>query len=544
MDSAFSPERLLEADRGFGSFHSPILVARHLSRVRPMFEAAVKLALERVHEDDVWLVNALETAERINGRELLEWMRMPAGMPEGTPAFLIDERERLLASLRYLDAGDGIHDQDDADLLAARLEDLAAIEQAIWSPSTASGRGSSIPFPQPSLPNKQDPPSGEAVGDDSFPGGRTLLAQLPPDVCLLEYFAVEGRIHVFVAETGRVVSVFGLEIGVKEVRNAIVTAQVGIRMRQNAARYRVLEDDLDIPMPIMDLASLPYLYDRLVAPIAHQLKDKHRLWVVMDACMADLPYEALFFLTKQHSVDTPHFLVEDVAITRLPSLAVLHRIRRIAAAPWKPYVTNVPEQAGGPTGSHLEAQEVGIRLRTPVESGDLAALLANLSVSSWLHVSSHSDVSAHLTHLQGLALANGYLHPANLPRLRLSMAVLSACGTCEGDCVPQAPWAGLCGAFLARGTRTVVASGWPVAVEATRRLMEAFYEALRAGASADMALQSAQLHVMRQYSAHPFFWAAFRLIGDGACSLPPESDTPTNRVHADSPTTAGGKEHP
>ncbi len=532
MDNDFSPIRILEAERGFGSLKSPVLVSRHINRFRPLYEEAAKRALERAHESDVWLVHALETAERINGRVLLEWMNGPAGMPAGTPVSLIEKRDKLLEGLRYLDAGGDSHAGEDAESLSAALEMLAQVEQAIWS-SPGAGDGTLVPpssSPNPS--DGQDLAQDDVTDADSLPGGRDLLLQIPADTCLFEYFAIAGRVHVFVAEYGRVTAAYGLDIGVSEVRDAILSASLGIRLRQNAATYRTLEDKFGITLPTWDLESLPYLHEHLVAPLAHHLQEKVRLWVVLDDSMADLPFETLFRKITDESGPMPHFLAEDVAITRLPSLAVLHRITQAPVAPWKPYVTNVPVQAGGPAGSHMEAAAVGALLHTPVASGDLGDLLACLPDASWLHVSSHADVSAHLTHLQALALANGYLTPSSLPPLQLSMAVLSACSTSEGDCLPQAPWAGLCGAFLVRGTHAVVASGWPVSVEATCRLMDAFYLALHTGAPADRALQTAQLAVMRQYSAHPYYWAAFRLIGDGTCHLPTAIVSSEHHEHA------------
>jgi CHAT domain-containing protein len=44
--------------------------------------------------------------------------------------------------------------------------------------------------------------------------------------------------------------------------------------------------------------------------------------------------------------------------------------------------------------------------------------------------------------------------------------------------------------------------------------MERFYRALRAGLPKGKALQAAQLALLADKGVHPYFWAAFQLVGD------------------------------
>ena len=74
-------------------------------------------------------------------------------------------------------------------------------------------------------------------------------------------------------------------------------------------------------------------------------------------------------------------------------------------------------------------------------------------------------------------------------------------------------------AFLLAGSRAVVMSLWPVASQATERLMVRFYSNLHAGQDAQDALRSAKLALRdeaRRKNApeqHPFFWAPFVVFG-------------------------------
>ena len=75
---------------------------------------------------------------------------------------------------------------------------------------------------------------------------------------------------------------------------------------------------------------------------------------------------------------------------------------------------------------------------------------------------------------------------------------------------------GLGRAFLAAGAASLLISLWPVEDNATNELMKLFYQHLLAGESKAQALRAAQCSLLHQKAGytHPYFWAAFRLVGD------------------------------
>lgn len=76
---------------------------------------------------------------------------------------------------------------------------------------------------------------------------------------------------------------------------------------------------------------------------------------------------------------------------------------------------------------------------------------------------------------------------------------------------------GLGRAFLAAGARSLVMSLWPVEDNATNELMQLFYQNLLKGGTKAEALRAAQCDLLLRTSSiytHPYFWAAFRLVGD------------------------------
>ncbi|MFH1919801.1 MAG: CHAT domain-containing tetratricopeptide repeat protein, partial [Planctomycetota bacterium] len=169
------------------------------------------------------------------------------------------------------------------------------------------------------------------------------------------------------------------------------------------------------------------------------------------------------------------------------------------------------------------------------------------------------DVTAlHPGLLSGLALAganvphrpgldNGILTAEEVAALDLEhveLAVLSACETGLGPVAGGEGVLGLQRAFQVSGTRTVVASLWKVSDEATRLLMERFYENLWGKKLGKLeALREAQLSMLREdprqsptllaegpqrgltivtkngpaekpRGVPPYYWAAFVLSGD------------------------------
>jgi CHAT domain-containing protein/tetratricopeptide (TPR) repeat protein len=79
--------------------------------------------------------------------------------------------------------------------------------------------------------------------------------------------------------------------------------------------------------------------------------------------------------------------------------------------------------------------------------------------------------------------------------LHADLVVLSGCATGDGSAVRGEGVLGLTYAFLANGSRTVVASLWPIQDASTARLMNEFYNAYRASGNAADALRHAQLRV-------------------------------------------------
>jgi len=108
------------------------------------------------------------------------------------------------------------------------------------------------------------------------------------------------------------------------------------------------------------------------------------------------------------------------------------------------------------------------------------------------------------------------IYDLNLNNCKL--VVLSGCdtgtlGSLSGE--PDDIVGSLATAFRVAGANTILASLWKAHDEATKIIMENFYQNLKSGLNKAESLRKAQLALKEnpQYS-HPLFWSVFNLIGD------------------------------
>jgi CHAT domain-containing protein len=130
---------------------------------------------------------------------------------------------------------------------------------------------------------------------------------------------------------------------------------------------------------------------------------------------------------------------------------------------------------------------------------------------------------------------DGLLDASEIAGLRLNadLVVLSACNTAEAKSkFGGEALSGLAESFFYAGARSVIASHWHVPSTATANLMVGMMQRLTSAPSGGTAeaLRQSQLVLMdRDETAHPFFWAAFTVIGDGGQLSPAVADATSDK---------------
>jgi CHAT domain-containing protein len=270
------------------------------------------------------------------------------------------------------------------------------------------------------------------------------------------------------------------------------------------------------------------LYGRIFSPVAEQLRGKSVVGIVPDGVLWGVPLQALVGPDGRH-------VLEDHAIFYAPSLTALREIRqRRARTP----ATNAAVLAfGAPAAekfagalaplldSAREVELVGAvygRGASAVSTGAAARKSVWMrEAPRWgvLHLATHGEVNTNNPLYSYLVLSDGVIEAREILGLDLhaQLVVLSACETGLGSVTSGEGLIGLSWAFLVAGSPAALVSQWKVDSRSTGELMAEFHRAYRAGGyAAARALQRAALATIRVPGYHhPFYWAAFVVLGAG-----------------------------
>jgi len=120
---------------------------------------------------------------------------------------------------------------------------------------------------------------------------------------------------------------------------------------------------------------------------------------------------------------------------------------------------------------------------------------------------------------QSDTLNDGYLHAFELFNMEMNpeFVVLSACNTGFGELAKGEGIQSLAYAFAYAGCPSIVMSQWQVDDESTSKLMKYFYRNLSEGMDKSSALRNAKLEFLKEPGnpyANPSYWGAFVLVGD------------------------------
>jgi CHAT domain-containing protein len=308
-----------------------------------------------------------------------------------------------------------------------------------------------------------------------------------------------------------------------------------------------------------DVGTARELYGILWAPLADHLGDVAHVLIVPDGPLESLPFAALVTRDAPSRASEAElrelpWLVEQHALTTLPSVGVLAALRRTAppSRADRPFVG-----FGDPvlTAARSGVTGLGALRRLPETARELRAMASALSAAAAdVHLGPNATEaavrSAALEHYRVVAFSTHGLKAGELPgvaepalvltppahpsreddgllttseiaplRMDADWVVLSACNTAADDGTPRGEGlSGLARAFFFAGSRAVVVSHWAVSSSATVELMTKLFDAVRQHHVAPAeALRRAMRAVRRDQKhpeyAHPYYWAPFVVAG-------------------------------
>ena len=359
------------------------------------------------------------------------------------------------------------------------------------------------------LRERVTPATNEAAA--AMRGGPPEVAQmsaaLRPGEAVIEFHSLEQRLLAWVIRPS----------GITAFTIAQSRDQLGARIE--AFRDAIIRRDKNSAALGRELHTL------LIAPLG--LGASERLIVV--------PHGALHYLPFQALADSRGYLIEHHAVSYAPSAGVALQLSRRPQAGANTFVAfgnpGTDEKLALPAAER-EVQQIGalfndkkIYIKNEASTSQFRSQAGNGAI---LHVAAHAEVDL-IDPLQSRILLapekndTGFLNARQVYDVDLknvSLVTLSACESGLGRIAKGDEIQGFTRAFLSAGASALFVSLWPVADESTEQLMTGLYRDLAAGKEAALALQAAQIKVLKQPQfAHPFFWAPFDLVGNGHLRL-------------------------
>jgi CHAT domain-containing protein/tetratricopeptide (TPR) repeat protein len=387
---------------------------------------------------------------------------------------------------------------------------------------------------------------------------RDVVSLLDQNTAVLEYVVTDDQVFLFVinkkSETEVTVHPFTLGIKKQELERKVGDFRKLVEEKSN--NFRTSASDL---------------YDILLGKAGAAIADKSAIIIIPDGILWNLPFQAL-------QTPTQRYLIEDLVISYVPSLAALKELRRkhderasrlsprgqagigtevgngSLLAVGNPTLGRTYSKAGSQSSLCVQRDSLQPIPESEAEINQIVRLYKSGRTETMSYVgpaASESNVVRAIGNYQIVHLAThgvldnrnpmdsyivlspnsrgtaqyGSLNARDMMTLKLkaSLVVLSACETAGGRFGEGEGLLGMTWALAAAGTPTVVASQWPVNSCSTVDLMVEFHRRLRDrfvvnGPNLNVAenLRQASFALMRtdKYQ-HPFYWAGFIVVGDG-----------------------------
>ena len=333
---------------------------------------------------------------------------------------------------------------------------------------------------------------------------REIQAAVPENTLLVEFYAARNTFYACLVSRKQLKIVPVADV--MKVREKLRLLQLQL------AKFRLGEDyirALERPLLQATQAHLEELYALLIAPLRSQLNAEHLVFV---------PHSFLHYLPFHALSDGTRYLIDDFTISYAPSGSIFALCQEKACPTdgGESLVLAVPD-ARAP---HIEeegrfvAQALGgARLFLGNEATE-ERLKEFGPKSRFIHIATHGYFRQDNPMFSSIRLGDSLLSLFDFYQLHLNteLVTLSGCGTGMNVVIGGDELIGLVRGLLYAGAQTLMVSLWEVHDQSTAEFMRDFYTAYGQTANKAGALREA-LTNLRRKRPHPYYWAAFALVG-------------------------------
>lgn len=328
-------------------------------------------------------------------------------------------------------------------------------------------------------------------------------ASLPEGVLFLEYFAVDGELHLCAIDR-RAVRFFRLG-RLDEVSQAVRLLHLQLSKLQLgpgfAARYgRTLHAAADL--------HLERLHDLLLGPLT--VAGRYcQLVVAPSGVLNSVPFCAL----RQKG----GYLIDSTTLSYAPSAGVYAwSLRQPPATGETSLVFGISDALAPEIAAEARAVDRLLpRSRLYLDERATESTLRRAAPRSrFIHIATHGHFRQDNPMFSSIRLGDSRLSLWDLYSFRLQAALVTLSGCSTGLSVSAGgdEMIGLIRGLLFAGTRTVQSTLWDVHDHSTASYMTLFYQNLLGGAGLAESQRAAMLELRPEFP-HPFFWAPFALTG-------------------------------
>lgn len=393
-------------------------------------------------------------------------------------------------------------------------------------------------------------PTGVAIIEFFMTGSRglseELLDKLPPDTRKWqEYLVLPGHIFAFII-THNSLHVIKLQGNARRIENQHFDKGSNRLIGTNPESIKPLvnleDSSLDLRKHLQDLQ------ERLFKPLYQYLSEIKHVYLIPHDILHYIPLHAVHTYNQRN--DSPK-----ITFSYAPSTSTLCKIG-LSGSQRSPGIKFLGIGVNALNLKYCEAEvnHIAEQLSGKVitsENASIENVCAIIGDYNVIHFACHGYFQQRSPLASSLGLFNGELTAASIQqsvRLKADIVTLSACETGINHLAHGDEIIGLTRAFLIAGARSLLVSLWSIVEIPTVLFMERFYQAWKEGASRAEALNEAQRYLrsidittlhnvleeqgfkkeefineLKFFSEivpgpypfnHPYYWAAFILIGD------------------------------